>query len=287
MRRIWRVLAIMSGPIAAAGDPHALSEGRQVLPRTLVPTRYELSLIPNAEALTFKGIVQITGDAPTGGRQMLVNAKGLTFEEVRLDGQLGGAVTLDDKLGRAAVAFPSAFAPGRHALSIAYHGPITRGTIGFFAMDYDTPSGKRRTLATNFEPADARRLLPCWDEPALKAAFTIPVDVPVDRMALSNTPVAAVTALGNGLQRVRFAKTPRMSTYLLFLGIGDFERVHRQVDGVDVGVVVKRGDTVKAGYALDEAVSLLHYYNDYFGVRFALPKLDLIAAPGGISGGSL
>src|SRR3981081_390906 len=140
--KIWGVLAIMSGPIAAAGDPHALSEGWQVPPSALVPTRYELSLIPNAEALTFKGVVQITGDAPTGGRQMVVNAKGLTFEEVRLDGQLGGAVTLDDKLGRAAIAFPSAFAPGRHTLSIAYHGPITKGTIGLFAIDYHTPPGK-------------------------------------------------------------------------------------------------------------------------------------------------
>src|SRR5712671_794803 len=285
--RIWRVLVIMSGPIAAAGDPHALSEGRQVLPRTLVPTRYELSLIPNAEALTFKGVVQITGDAPAGGRQMVVNAKGLTFDEVRLDGQPGGAVTLDDKLGRAAIAFPSAFAPGRHTLSIAYHGPITKGTIGFFAMDYDTPSGKRRTLATNFEPADARALLPCWDEPALKAAFAISVTAPADQMAVSNMPVAAIAPMEGGLRLVRFAETPRMSTYLLFLGIGDFERVHREVDGVDVGVVFKRGDAGKAAYALEEAVALLHYYNGYFGVRFPLPKLDLIAAPGEITGSSM
>src|ERR1700730_17118571 len=157
---IWGVLAILSGPIAAAGVPQALSEGRQILPRTLVPSRYELSLIPNAEALTFKGTVQITGNAPTGGRQMVVNAKGLTFDEVRLDGQLGGTVVLDDKLGRAAISFPSQFAPGRHTLSIAYHGPITTGTVGFFAMDYNTPSGKRRTLAPYFAAAHARRLLP-------------------------------------------------------------------------------------------------------------------------------
>jgi aminopeptidase N len=284
---IWGVLAILSGPIAAAGVPQALSEGRQILPRTLVPSRYELSLIPNAEALTFKGTVQITGNAPTGGRQMVVNAKGLTFDEVRLDGQLGGTVVLDDKLGRAAISFPSQFAPGRHTLSIAYHGPITTGTVGFFAMDYDTPSGKRRTLATNFEPADARALLPCWDEPALKATFTISVDAPADLLAVSNTPVAAITPMEGGQQRVRFAETPRMSTYLLFLGIGDFERVHRQVDGVDVGVVFKRGDAGKAAYALEEAVALLHYYNGYFGVPFPLPKLDLIAAPGEITGSSM
>jgi aminopeptidase N len=281
------IVAIFSGPIFAVPALETSTEARQILPRTLVPSHYALSLMPNPEALTFKGDVQITGTSPTAGRQIVMNAKGLTFDEVRLDGRPGGAVTLNEELGRAIITFPSAFAAGRHTLSIAYHGPIATGTTGFFAMDYDSPSGKRRTLATNLEPADARRLLPCWDEPALKAAFTITVDVPADRMALSNTPVAAVTALDKGPQRVRFVETPRMSTYLLFLGIGDFERVHHQVDGVDVGVVVKRGDTVKAGYALDEAVSLLHYYNDYFGVRFPLPKLDLIAAPGEITGGSM
>jgi hypothetical protein len=285
--KIWGVLAILNGPIAAAGAAQALSEGRQVLPRTFVPSRYELSLIPNAQALTFKGKVQITGEAPTGGRQMVVNAKGLVFDEVRLDGQPGGAVALDDKLGRAAITFPAAFAPGRHTLAIAYHGPITKGTVGFFAMDYDTPSGKSRTLATNFEPADARALLPCWDEPALKATFAISVDAPADQLAVSNMPVAAVTPMEGALQRVRFAETPRMSTYLLFLGIGDFERVHRQADGVDVGVVFKRGDAARAAYALEEAVALLHYYNGYFGVRFPLPKLDLIAAPGEITGSSM
>jgi hypothetical protein len=285
--KTWAVWVICGAAIAGADVTQALSEARQVLPRTLVPVHYELSLIPDAEALTFKGTVQIIGDAPTGSRQIVVNAKGLTLDEVRLDGHLAGSVALDPKLGRAAITFPSAVPPGRHTLEIAYHGPITKGTIGFFAMDYDSPSGRRRTLATNFEPADARDLLPCWDEPALKASFTISVDIPVDQVALSNAPVAAVTPMGGGLQRVRFAETPRMSTYLLFLGIGDFERVHQQVDEVDVGVVFKHGDAGKAAYALQEAVALLHYYNGYFGVHFPLPKLDLIAAPGEIDGSSM
>jgi aminopeptidase N len=285
--KTWAIWLVCSAPIAGADVTQALSEGRQVLPRTLVPAHYELSLIPNAEALTFKGTVQITGDAPTGGRQMVVNAKGLTFDEVRLDGKLAGTAVLEEKLGRAAITFPSTFAPGRHTLEIAYHGPITKGTIGFFAMDYDAPSGKHRTLATNLEPADARALLPCWDEPGLKATFVISVVAPAEQMVVSNMPVATITPMDSGMQRVRFAETPRMSTYLLFLGIGDFERVHREVDGVDVGVVFKRGDASKVAYALAEAVALLHYYNGYYGVPFALPKLDLIAAPGEITGGAM
>jgi hypothetical protein len=96
--------------------------------------------------------VRITGNIPKLGRQIVLNANELMFDEVHLDGGMKAAVTLDDNLGRAALNFSAAFVPGRHALSIAYQGPITKATVGFFAMDYDTSTGKRRTLATNFEP---------------------------------------------------------------------------------------------------------------------------------------
>ena len=77
-----------------------------------------------------------------------------------------------------------------------------------------------------------------------------------------------------------FAPSPKMSSYLLFFGLGDFERVSRKVDGVDIGIIVKRGDTDKAGYALDAAAQILPYYEDYFGLKYPLPKLDLIGGPG-------
>src|SRR4029077_19377859 len=119
--------------------------------------------------------------------------------------------------GRATLDFGKVISSGQHTLSIDYHGSIGRSTLGFFAMDYTTPAGPRRTLATNFEPADARDLLPCWDEPARKATFTVSIDAPKDQMAISNMPIAEVTPLSGTLQRVRFAESPRMSTYLLFI----------------------------------------------------------------------
>jgi aminopeptidase N len=218
---------------------------------------------------------------------VVLNAHGLSFDHVTLDGVAAQSVAMDAKLDRATLTFPRAILAGLHKLAIDYHGPITKGTLGFFAMDYDSAAGPRRTLATNFEPTSARALLPCWDEPADKATFTVSIDAPKDRMAVGNMPVAEITPLTGDLQRVRFAETPKMSTYLLFLSVGDYERVHREVDGVDVGIVVKRGDLDRAAYALDQASALLHYYNGYFGVRFPLPKLDLIAAPGQITGGSM
>ena len=122
--------------------------------------------------------------------------------------------------------------------------------------------------------------MPSWDEPNRKATFSLSAIVPAASMAISNMPVASETALPGGVKRVEFATTPKMSSYLLFFGDGDFERIHQDVDGTDVGVVFKRGDAAKAAFALDAATHILPYYNDYFGVKYPLPKLDLIAGPG-------
>jgi aminopeptidase N len=275
------------GAARAATPSAAEHPRREVLPDSVVPLHYDLALAPDAESLTFAGKIAITVDVIAPGPTITLNAVGLTFDHAAIDGGPDARVSLDKALGRATLTFASAIATGQHLLSIEYHGAIGRATQGFFAMDYAGPDGPRRTLATNFEPADARDLLPCWDEPARKATFMVSIDVPKDRMAVSNMPIAEVTSLSPKTQRVRFQQSPKMSTYLLFVGVGDFERIQSRVDGVDVGIVVKRGDTGKAGYALEQAGKLLHYYNDYFGVPYPLPKLDLIAAPGEIIGGSM
>jgi aminopeptidase N len=152
--------------------------------------------------------------------------------------------------------------------------------MGLFALDYDSASGPQRALFTQFEVGDARRMVPCWDEPARKATFTVTVLAPAAQLVVSNMPAAQTEIAADGRQRVRFQTTPKMSSYLLFLALGDFERVHRQVGPVDVGVVVKRGGATQAGFALDAAAQLLPYYNEYFGMPYPLPKLDLVAAPG-------
>ena len=275
----------LSAPKPAS--PASSSPARQILPVTLVPAHYDLHLMPDAEHLAFKGEITVTGEAPKPTTRIVLNAKGLTLDAVTLDGVKASGVTMQPKLGRAVIQLAKPAAVGPHKLVIAYHGPITTGTLGLFAMDYDSPAGKRRTLATNLEPTFARQVFPGWDEPALKATMTLTADVPADQQAYGNMPAASTTALAGGLKRVRFAESPRMSTYLFFFGSGDYERIHQAIDGVDVGVVFKRGDEAKAHYALGEAVSLLHFYNGYFGVRFPLPKLDLIAAPGEIEGGSM
>jgi len=272
-------------PAARAAEPPP--PAREVLPAAVDPVSYELSLVPDAQALLFQGRVRIVVEVHEPVREVFLNAAGLTIEGASADGDRPAQITVDTPLQRIGLRFAEALAAGRHEIAIAYHGTIGRTTQGFFAMDYEAGGEKARTLATNFEPSNARNLLPCWDEPGRKATFNLTVEAPLDRMAVSNMPVAEVTPVSATRQKVRFATTPRMSTYLLFLAIGDFERIHKVVDGVDVGVITQRGATARGAYALEEAGSLLHFYNDYFGVAYPLPKLDLVAAPGDIWGGAM
>jgi aminopeptidase N len=284
--RILALAAVIAGCAsgAQASDANASNER---LPTTVVPAYYDLELHPDPDKLSFNAQVTIDLRVLEPVAEFVLNAKGLVLDSVSLDARTQAKVTLDEKLEQATLRFPRIVGAGPHKLKIKYHGPITRGTLGFFAMDYDSASGKRRTLATNFEPASERTLMPSWDEPAFKASFRVTVDAAADRMAISNMPIESETPLPDGMKRVRFARTPRMSTYLLFLGIGDYERIADTVDGVKVGVVVAKGAAERGRYALHEAVRLMHYYNGYFGVRFPLPKLDLVAAPGEIQGGSM
>ena len=254
---------------------------RIVLPADVLPTHYALAVVPDAAHMTFTGSVQIDLDVKQITRQIQLNAADLKFGKVSLSGtDQVPTVSFDDKQETATLSFKSPVSTGHHVLSIEYSGLINQHAAGLFALDYDTPSGKKRALFTQFENSDARRFLPSWDEPGIKATFTLTVTVPADQMALSNMPIAKTETLPDGRAKVSFQPSPKMSSYLLFFGLGDFERIHRMVDGVDVGVVVQKGEASKAQYALDTACQILPYYEDYFGVKFPLPKLDLIGGPG-------
>ncbi|MEP6838241.1 MAG: M1 family aminopeptidase, partial [Bradyrhizobium sp.] len=125
---------------------------------------------------------------------------------------------------------------------------------------------------------------PCWDEPAFKASFALTATVPRNHLAVGNMPVEREDMVEPNLKRVAFAVTPKMSTYLFVLTVGELERITAEADGVTVGVVATTGKAAKGQFALDSAVKLLAWFNDYFGVRYPLPKLDLIAVPGGFGG---
>ncbi len=257
------------------------------LPDDVIPQAYAISLTPDLAHMTFAGAVTITIDVRRPVKALVLNALDLVIERASLDGGGPAKVGLDASAQTASFDFGRTIDPGRHTLAITYRGRIYTSSAGLFTLAYATPAGPRRMLVSQMESADARRVFPGWDQPDRKATFQLSVIAPAGQMAVSNMPQASVRALPDGLQQVAFQTTPKMSSYLLFLGLGDLERISRTVDGVDVGVVVRKGAAGNGRWALDRACELLKYYNDYFGIRYPLPKLDLVGAPGAGSFGAM
>ncbi len=260
----------VSAPALAAGQ----------LPRTVVPLVYDIQIRPDAKAMTFTGTESVTIDVKQATQTIQLNAADLTIGTATFDGR-PASVKTDAAAQRLTVTLPKAASVGRHTLSFAWTGKINQSAAGLFAIDYtNTDGSSSRMLATQFEAPDARRFAPMWDEPAFKAKFRLSAVAPGQQLAFSNMPASAITKQADGSQLYRFAETPLMSSYLLFLGMGDMERKTAMAGNVEIGIISRKGVVDQGDYALASAKTLLAYYNDYFGQPYPLPKMDMIAGPG-------
>jgi aminopeptidase N len=258
------------------------------LPKTVVPSAYRIAITPDLTKLTLAGSETIDLVFTKPGISATLNDAGLTIDRATLEDGSTATVTLDAKAQTATLTFPKTVAAGKHTLTIAYRGPIPDTPSGIYHDDYKTESGQaKRMLVTQFEVADARRMFPGWDEPAFKATFQLSVTLPRDLTAVSNMPPASVTAAGPGLKRVNFATTPRMSTYLLALVAGDMAALDGHAAGTAMHAYAPTGRQDQGEVALKAEENDLPYYNDYFGVKFPLPKLDLLAIPGNYEAGAM
>ena len=273
-------------PAASTATIAAADAVTSQLPRTVRPNHYDIAIVPDAANLRFTGRAQIDIEVLQATDRIVLNAIDMTFAHVALTPVDGGKALPASKMDTdadaqtASFVFAQALAPGRYRLALDYTGKIGTQANGLFAIDYDTKDGKKRALYTQFENSDARRFMPCWDEPAYKATFSLSADVPAAQMAVSNMPIAQATELGGGLRRVQFQTTPKMSSYLLFYGLGDFDRATTKLGNTEIGVITQKGLSSQATFALDSAKAILAEYNDYFGTPYPLPKLDNIASPG-------
>ncbi|KLD71768.1 M1 family metallopeptidase [Xanthomonas pisi] len=255
------------------------------LPRTARPTHYAVEITPHADTMTFDGKVRIDVQVLTATDAIVLQAADLRVSKATLAPAGGKPVATkivtdaDAQTARFATGKP--LAPGNYVLSIDYSGIINTQANGLFALDYPTPKGQRRALFTQFENSDARRFIPSWDEPNFKATFDLAINAPAGQMAVSNMPVASSKPGANGRTRIAFQTSPKMSTYLLFVSVGDFERATVTADnGTEIGVIAQKGKVDQAQFALESGRDVLHEYNAYFGIPYPLPKLDNIAAPG-------
>jgi aminopeptidase N len=255
------------------------------LPKTVIPVSYAIQLSPDFTGLALPGVETVEVEVREPTAQVTLNAINTTFGDVSVDdGAQRATVVTDAAAQTATLTFALPLVAGPHKLRIAFTAQINKFGTGLFSVDYPTQAGIKRLISSQLEPADARRIFPCWDEPAFKASFALTVVIPKNLMAVSNMPVAGEQPVADSLKKVAFAPTPKMSSYLFVLTVGELERITADADGVTVGVVTTEGKSGQGRFALDSAVKLLGYYNDYFGVKYPLPKLDLIAVPGGFGG---
>lgn len=261
-----------------SASTQAIAQAR--LPHTAAPVSYDIRIEPDAQAMRFTGSETIVVDVKAATRTLVLNVAELRIASATLDGR-ATRHAVDEAQQRLTITLPTAARPGRHRLALSWTGTINTTAAGLFAIDYQDDDGTaRRMLATQFEAPDARRFAPVWDEPAFKAKFTLSAVSPADQTAFSNMPVASVQSIAGNRKLWRFGETPIMSSYLLFLGIGDVERKTVMAGKTEIGVITRRGVVDRGDYALSAAKRLLAYYNDYFGQPYPLPKLDMIAGPG-------
>ncbi|MBC7881773.1 MAG: M1 family metallopeptidase [Anaerolineae bacterium] len=255
------------------------------LPKTVVPESYSITLAPDPKTLQFVGSETIDIDVRKPTRTIILNALNLEIPEAKLaDLGLAATIKIDNEKQTATFTFPQEIAQGKHKLALSFKGKAGSQAEGIYYVRYQTDRGEKVLFGTQMEATDARRMFPNWDEPVFRARFALTVKVPSNFMAVSNMPIVEEKSLGTNLKQVRFQETPSMASYLVVLVAGELAAIEDEVDGVKMRVVTTAGKQETGRYALNSLKKILPFYNDYFGQKFPLPKLDMIAIPGGFGG---
>ena len=265
MRLAPHVLVVAS----LLGSSALAAPGR--LPLEAVPERYAITLAPHLDAGTFDGQERIALRVPKPTSTVTLNAADMTVTRASVGSDVA-AIRLEGET--LTLTFAKPLPAGAATLDLTWHAKLSDKLSGF----YHAESEGRRYAFTDFEPTDARRAFPCFDEPALKARFTMTAVVDPAHLAVSNTPIASVKVEG-GKKTVRFAETPRLSTYLVALAVGPLVESHTTAGKTQIRVITTPGKAALAKHALEYAAELLPWYEKYFGVPYAYGKLDLVAVP--------
>jgi puromycin-sensitive aminopeptidase len=250
------------------------------LPRDIKPKSYRVSLRVDPSNDGFSGKVAISVDVVKPTNQIVLHSLGHTISAITVDGQavpVTSAVT-DPASETLTITLPAALKAGPASVEIAYSGAYNKQMRGLYESKAKFEGKEEKYAFTHLEPTNARRVFPMFDEPDFKAEFSLTVEAPEHLTVLSNMPPESRTT-SNGWQTVTFGKTPTMSTYLFALAVARLVPQSRMVDGTKVTVWTMPQDAGQAGFALDVAENALKRLNKYFGVKYQLPKMDLVAVP--------
>ncbi|RJQ81272.1 MAG: M1 family peptidase [Desulfobacteraceae bacterium] len=244
------------------------------------PRRYALHLTPDMDRFEFRGDVAIEIEADGPIKALTFNLLELAVWQCRLrrgEQWVNLPFSVDPAREALTLQLPDAI-QGRIDLHIAYQGIINDKMAGFYRSQANHDHQTYRLAVTQFQESSARQALPCMDHPVHKAIFELSMTVPETKTVLANTLPVREEVLGDGRKRVDFQPSPRMSTYLLFFGLGDFELAQDSQDRrVRLAHLPGLGHTTALGLSFGRKA--LRYCEEYYGIPYPLPKLDLIAVP--------
>jgi puromycin-sensitive aminopeptidase len=164
---------------------------------------------------------------------------------------------------------------GEVVIELAWTAKLNEHLRGFYAAE----STGRRYAFSQCEAADARRILPCFDEPAFKARFRVAVTVADGETAVSNGALEREEPVPGG-RILHFTPTPPLSTYLLAVAVGPLEAsAPRMLGDVPIRIWHVPGKGHLTELALEAAAESLARLQDYFDIPYPYGKLDLVAVP--------
>ena len=276
------------------------------LPTHYRPSHYDLRLNPDLEKFTFDGTVKINYSCPSDSETRKPYIVLHTLDLEIYEGHIEGANQGGDKSSLSTVTYVKdsetaclEFASGvplSGLLVLHFKGKLQDNMKGFYRTAYRIKDHELYAATTQFEATDARRCFPCWDEPEIKATFTVTIEYKdiyniqdvagCEMVCLSNTPVDELVLGSDGKSKIcRFKETPIMSTYLLAFVVGYFDHLEtKDSQNRTFRIYTTPGKTEQGRYALDVAVKSTLYYEEYFRTKYPLDKMDLIAIPDFVSG---
>lgn len=257
------------------------------LPKDVVPRVYVIHLEPNCDKLETAGSESVEIQVLKATDRIVINSADTGISHATLSGSSGSeelTPQFDSQAETVTFQTKAALQPGSYQLSLTFQSKISEQPHGLFIQYYRSAGKLERLLSTHMEPADARRLFPCWDEPAFRAIYQLTVKAKKEETVMSNMPITREQPSGSEEKLVSFERTPAMASYLFVMACGKLEWLEDEVAGVKLRILTTPGKKELGRFALEVTKKVLPFYNDYFGEAYPLPKLDQIALPSGFGG---
>jgi puromycin-sensitive aminopeptidase len=248
------------------------------LPRTVLPSKYAVSLSPDLDKASFTGSVTISAEATQTVNEIVLNAIELDIHAVEVNGS-PVPFSLNEELERLII--DVAVSPGPITLHISFTGTLNDKLRGFYRSTFTDENGAIRTIATTqMQSTDCRRAFPCFDEPDFKATFAIDITCDADLLAVSNGREIRRETQPNGQVRIWFSETMLMSTYLVAFVVGPLEATEPvMVGSLPLRVIHVPGKSHLTEFGLRVGAFCIEWFENYYGIPYPSDKCDLLALP--------